>query len=292
MNKPITLRLQGGLGNQLFQLLALRYLAATHPGSKGVLFTDHLQLFKTPRQLSIAPFIQSEVISNRMNGPDRLLFTSKASRLLARFGLHAVERVAQLQNWSGQYLNGYFQDIYRYAHKDIIRAALQQMNAVVREETGRQPIAAGINDCAVHLRLTDFVETPRQRNYLLTYRIPFIKRAIERCRKENTVDRFILFSDAPAEAMALLNEPGVVPVQEMIQDEQALFSEFCLMSSFRHLVASNSTFSFWAALLGNEKQVVFPAEWNALHATDNKVFASNIEAFSQFTVQQHKVIRL
>jgi hypothetical protein len=292
MSHTIILRLQGGLGNQLFQLLALRYLAATHPDLNGALFTQHLGLFKTPRALAIEPFLEQELITHKMNTLDQILFQTKVSRLLAKCGLHAVERVQQLGNWKGQYLNGYFQDMYRYTDKAIVKREVGKMNKVVWQEIHRQQIQQDIETCAVHLRLTDFVETAGQREYLTGYRIPYLKRAIQWYRNERMIKHFFLFSDAPNEARELLDEPDIVLIQEVLKQPSTLFNEFCLFCSFNNIVTSNSTFSFWGSLLGSNKHIVFPAEWNALHITDNKVFDENIKMFNEFTDQKHIIIRL
>jgi hypothetical protein len=286
----MVLRLQGGLGNQIFQLLALRYLKNLHPREREVIFTGDLSKFRSPRDLSINSFIKNEELISDINWIDHLLFQTKISKVLSRFSIHAVNSVRQLSKWDGQYLNGYFQDIYNYPDHAAVKAGIKELDQVVKEQIPVE-LRLSPSDCAVHLRLTDFAETKAQRDYLHSYRLPYIKQSIRWFRDNKSIKRFILFSDDPKEAQNLIDD-DVILYKDLAAPDQGLFKEFCAFSSFQNIIGSNSTFSFWGGLLGCKKQIVFPATWDKLKPKDEMIFQKNLASYNNFSEYQHSIARI
>jgi hypothetical protein len=66
---------------------------------------------------------------------------------------------------------------------------------------------------------------------------------------------FILFSDEPKEAKALLNLSNVITVHGNFLDD------LCLMTLCDGHIVSNSTFAWWGAWLSNAKIVIRPSIW-------------------------------
>lgn len=282
------LRLQGGLGNQLFQLLALRYLGRLSSEEREI-FVGDIDSFRTKRQLAISELLQGETIINKVGSFDQLLFRSKLSRALAPFGIHSIESVSQLSNWRSQYLNGYFQDIYAYKDLKLVKGLIghiwQAISAIntCYDVTGEQ--------CAIHLRLTDFVASENQRKFLVNYRLPYMKKAIQWFR-DHGIQHFILFTDAPREAKMLLAEDSITLFSENCKQDVTLLQEFQSLSSFRNMIASNSTFSFWAALLGKSEKIVFPETWDILNKKDDLNFQLNLRTFNRLSVNNKQITRI
>jgi len=281
------LRLQGGLGNQLFQLLALRYLATIEREEKFVYIQD-LAFFKAKRQFEIRFLLSDENILNQISMLDRLLFRTKVSKVLAQIGIHSISTVKQIDSWKSQILNGYFQDIYNYPDYSLVKlliTEIQEKMTVKRDENNFFN-----NACAIHLRLTDFVQTPQQREFLLNYRIPYILRAIE-WYKSMEVNKFILFTDDIYTAKEFFDDKNVIPYSEF-DNSQDLIEEFASLCSFPNLICSNSTFSFWASMLGVPKKVAFPLIWDSLNKTDEKNFQANLAVYDKISIFSNQLIRL
>lgn len=288
----MTIRLHGGLGNQLFQLLALRYLAHYNTAEKLEIFTGHLETFKTKRSFSIVPFLKDETILMRSDWWNEIIFKTKLSKFLSFFSLHAISSVQHVNNWKGQFLNGYFQDIYNYKDLSIVKEQIKGINATVQSGIEENKMNFSGTDCAIHLRLTDFIETKKQLHYLNSYRIPYVKRSMDWFRKNYNIRRFILFSDAPAHASELINGDNIILYNDYASPGQSLFHEFCSLCSFQNMIGSNSTFSFWAGLLGTDKNIVFPQVWDMLNQENDKVFQQNLEAYERFSTHRILMKRL
>jgi hypothetical protein len=69
-------------------------------------------------------------------------------------------------------------------------------------------------------------------------------------------DTYIIFSDSPDEAQAMF--PGAI-----VSRPTNYIEDFKLMKACQSFIIANSTFSWWAAWLGNQpgKKVVAPALW-------------------------------
>jgi len=285
------LRLQGGLGNQLFQLIALRYAARKHQSSP-IIFPGHLHKFATARAFEIQPFLKDEAILQDLSWFDAFLFDTKASRFLSKFGVHAIESVTQLNHWNGQVLNGYFQDIYQYEDVSLLKAEIDVLRKVVQQQFNALDFQIHPNDCGVHLRLTDFVATKAQENFLLQYRLPYIKNAIAWFKEHHGINRFVLFTDAPDQAMDLLKDAEIALFADISTKKINLFEEFCIFCAFPKMIASNSTFSFWGSVLGGNKEVVFPKIWDTLKSQDEKVFQENLRMYHNFITDNQMITRL
>lgn len=112
---------------------------------------------------------------------------------------------------------------------------------------------------AVHVRRGDYVENPRVLQKMGICEIDYYRKAI------NIVERFspgathFVFSDSPELAAKELTNLGPLRIVSGNTKEEDLF----LMSSCRHNIIANSTFSWWAAWLNNHdsKKVVAPRDW-------------------------------
>jgi hypothetical protein len=283
------LRLQGGLGNQLFQLLAIRYLVNFHKETKYI-YAGDLGQFQAKRSLQIHPILSDEIVIDSINVFDKLIFRTKLSRILAPISIHSISNVSQLKNWKSQYLDGYFQDLFSYDDLDLVQTLISDINSALCK-TAAPMATIGVKDCAIHLRLTDFVKTEQQKIFLYQYRVPYFKRSIK-WFKEQGVRRFILFSDAVEEAKELLKDDDILPFAEVTSRPSTVLEEFTAFASYSNMIASNSTFSFWGSLLGVTKRVVFPEKWSYTNTVDERIFQKNLENHQRFRIGYREIIRL
>jgi len=104
-----------------------------------------------------------------------------------------------------------------------------------------------IDAIAVHVRRTDFL---LPNSPMVELGADYYRRALERVPRNLPV---LVFTDAPD--WARQNVPGI------LIDEPDQYRAMWLMSRCRHHVIANSSFSWWAAWLGEKGVVVAPSRW-------------------------------
>jgi hypothetical protein len=115
---------------------------------------------------------------------------------------------------------------------------------------------------AVHVRRGDLL---KKRNHMFAVQSPRYYEEAARLVTERTgADRFYVFTDDPAWAGAEVRLPGRTTFVSGPEGGSAV-DDFRLMSLARHIVMANSTFSWWAAWLGERPGscIVAPAAWSS-----------------------------
>lgn len=136
-----------------------------------------------------------------------------------------------------------------YEHRDFIRNRLLE----ILTDAPQHPLLWGSKDyVAVHIRLGDFLAaSPAQVNAgtKAGLRIPieWYKRTIQRTREQFPTLPVLIFSDGREHELAqLLAIDGV-----RLHREATDIAELLALAQAKLLIGSNSTFSRWAAFLGN-----------------------------------------
>jgi len=273
--KQITVRLVGGLGNQMFQYTAARAVAIrTH----GRLFLD-LSWFGcvSGRSFKLGEF---EIVAEAANDEKTLgqvLSFARISRiwkfLRRRIGLEKEPRCLTEKTFCYDpairtllppiYLDGYWQS-ERY-FDDCMEAIRREF----RFRVGPSPIAAElikeINSCTsvcLHVRRGDYVTDQAANRVHGVLSIDYYQRAAMLIRRQFPYAIFYVFSNDPGWVTLHLS-PLFELRQIRLEGPDADLSEFRLMRSCSHFIIANSSFSWWAAWLGEnpEKQVIAPTPW-------------------------------
>ena len=253
MPAMIGVQLQGGLGNQCFQLAAARALAARH--NTGVLL-DLSELPKTPKPHCVyslnafnLDYDGQGLDFGTIDGP---LYVEKSLR-------YDPDLLSQPD---GTTLVGYFQS-WRYI--DPIK------NILLRELTLTRPrsdtykaYAAQIletpNSVAVHFRRRDAVDGSPGAKFHGTPDLMYYVRACQIIERDFPHPRWFLFSDDISWLKDTFSGHGVMHIIEGCAPAEDL----SLMSLCRHAIIANSSFSFWGAWLGPHQRngiVIAPQRW-------------------------------
>lgn len=275
--KPITVRLVGGLGNQLFGYYAGAALAA-HLSAPLRLdgswtrhgITDHgigILDLELPGEWTIVD--DSPVAM----GPPGGLPRRAAAKLLRTFPtLGRPIRVHQARDigWDpelfdqppGTRLRGYFQS-WRIVERAVVagyprRPGLRQpspwMERTIARMAADQPIA-------VHVRRGDYLTTTDFEILGSDY----YEAAVHLLRERGVTGPVWLFSDQPEAATAALGR--VVP-DEVMSSPDGAPTELLAMSHAPARVIANSTFSWWAGwMAGDATLTVAPSRWFSGAAT-------------------------
>lgn len=145
-------------------------------------------------------------------------------------------------NWE---LNGYFQSEKYFKHcadkiKDLFRIKVGQ------GETSYKPLPG----CAVHVRGNDYLQL-KDHHYNLEkeyYANAFIQAS------KAGINRFVVFTDDKVHAMKVL---PVMYKWEFLHTSHEI-TDLLAMIRFENIIMANSSFSWWAAWLGEKKNIFSP----------------------------------
>jgi hypothetical protein len=257
MENKITVNIQGGLGNQMFQIATL--YAVAHDNNIEYI-VQHIK--ESP-----------SVFKNRPVYWDNIFKKVKTTELLYKFS-----NILQIREQSSLYnkivlnnninnilylLNGYFQSEKYFSHiRDKILSLFslnEEQNMIIN--TIKQTIKSKINnnkECvAVHVRRGDYLKLS---HFHVVQTMDYYNNAMLQFENVN----FIIFSD------------DIVWCRENFKNDNNYFYEninnnilpsdvieMYLMSLFEHNIIANSSFSWWAAWMNkNEnKKVIAPSRW-------------------------------
>lgn len=265
-------RINGGLGNQMFQYAAGRALALRH-GAELVLDT---RVFDAKTQFGFGlghfntqerPAAAGELPPQKRTSPLRHLVwrgLRLKPKLFREDGLSYNSTFERAED--GIYLNGYWQsERYFKPFEETIR---QDFEIRTPPDLANRAILAELADMpaiSLHIRRGDYVVDPRTNATHGTCTLDYYSRAVDliagRMAEAPVV---IAFSDDPD----WVRENLVLPVEMRVMDHNDSdhnYEDMRLMSACRHHVIANSSFSWWGAWLNPsaDKIVVSPARWFA-----------------------------
>lgn len=268
----IIARIKGGLGNQLFCYAAARRLALV---SNYELALDDVTGFvrdkKYCRKFMLDYFsipIRKATPSERLEPFERYrrAFRKIISRKIAFDKRSYIEqestqfdtRLMHLKpNREFIYLDGLWQSEAYF--EDVAQTIRRDLQVIYPMAVQNKILAAEIESCnsvALHVRWFDTPGTDSVRNVEPDYYC----RAIAQMEQLIVNPKYYLFSDNPDAArlrIGLSNIPlTYVSCNESVD---AAICDLYLMSRCRHFVIANSTFSWWAAWLGEKKESIILA---------------------------------
>jgi hypothetical protein len=273
----VVVDLQGGLGNQLFQYATGR---ANSGPSKPVL---NLRLLRrdTKRRLALDAYpIRAHILdSSALRPPGRLRrWAARAGWRTGSLRLYPFdapvyreddsrgcfdERVTAQQ--APVVLLGYFQsERYFAAIAPELRAELVPLRTpctayLHMERTIRD---AGTASVSVHVRRGDYASDPKVLAFHGLLGPDYYGPALALLRAQVNAPHLFVFTDDPPAAAALL-PPGLAAT--MVSGRGLTdVDELALMSTCRHHVIANSSYSWWGAWLGApEGMTIAPRRWFA-----------------------------
>ena len=276
----IIVKLQGGLGNQMFQYAAGKALAK-HAKSKLMLDvcilkqTSSTDSSITPRVFELGLFknIQEGTTSDNITS---FLSPSKKNKLLKKLGL-PFKKVYEETAFTFEdsfflqrppvLLKGYFQsEKYFAAISKIIRQSFT-FPALQMDDANIQALQFIQSNCAVsvHIRRGDYVNDIAINAVHGCCNIAYYTKAFAYMQQQYGTVAFVFFSDDPAwvNETFLRQLPGSILIK--INGGADSWKDMYLMSKCRHHIIANSSFSWWGAWLNDtiDKTVVAPKIWFA-----------------------------
>jgi hypothetical protein len=278
----IIVKLQGGLGNQMFQYALGKALAFRNHDSLKLDLTFLLD--RTPRKnfvfrgydLSIFPIKREYTLLSKIARITRIPFLPFAAsrfitKLKDRFSLQSFmpERGDGLQGeilkLSGNlYLDGYWQKEGYF--KDIefeIRKDFSFEGSFLPDSEGLAREIVSTNSICLNVRRGDFVTLPRSIEAHGFIGGEYYRKAVEYMSSKTKISKLFVFSDDMEWCRHNLRFDFPTA---FVDHEHAgkKFSQYLrLMSLCKHFIIPNSSFAWWAAWLSQnpDKIVVAPEAW-------------------------------
>jgi len=256
----ITCILQGGLGNQLFQIVTTISYAMTHERKFSFLYSSTLDIgLQRPTYWNSIFFFLKKYLYykepiDHMN-----------AQVIQEAGFHYTELPAPTE--SSVVLNGYFQSEKYFqktwAHIYQLLRVDQQKDVVQSRRLYHYK-----NMISLHFRLGDLYHTKPA--YYPSLPLAYYQRSIDHLihKLDSTSLQFLVFYEKEHEDQAcaivtdlqtLFPDCRFIRVTDHIPD----YEQMLMMSLCKHHIIANSTFSWWGAYLNSEsdKIVCCPSSW-------------------------------
>jgi hypothetical protein len=231
----------GGLGNQLFQMGAYLKLREKYP-----LITVDLTALNFPirGETKRAYELGDYIYDNVENGSLLRRYMLEVSRKI-RAPFLSYETLDLDSVW----YYGYFQK------KEYAAATKNYLNDI--KFINIEKIK---NNFAFHFRLGDFVNNRKASKLSGVIDESYILNALKLVPENCQID---VFSDEPKKAKEILEGLGGKNININFSEHKknTPWEDIKEISTYKNVICSNSTFSYWGAYLGIEKKVIAPSRW-------------------------------
>ena len=207
-----------------------------------------------------------------MIGKDILLIEEKFFHFDEELVTAFKELVAENEPSQGTafVISGYWQSARYFEEvKEMIKADFNFRHELDGAALVMQNKIKSENAVMIHVRRGDYLTCPGLFN---TVSKEYITGSIQYCREKLEAPVFYVFSDDMPWCRESLKElDGLTFIDDSFYDERSK-SYLQLMSSCKHFVISNSTYSWWASWLGGNKEnlTIAPKEWFNDQTRDTK----------------------
>ena len=266
-------KLQGGLGNQMFQYAVAR---ALEKDANENVYLD-LSFLKehsvatetfTVRDFELGIFhdIRSEILDDRIR---KSILSKKVFDKISRW-IHKLRPVIvnQIENEfvvipdaSCVYLDGYFQsERYFQTIRSSLIADFKFPLLDGKNETKKNKMLEE-NSVSIHVRRGDYIKPEGVFNYHGTLSLEYYKKAVEILKREDVALTFYVFSDDP---QYVIENMGFITDKEVIDWNKGndSWKDMALMQACKYHVVANSSFSWWGAWLSSESgMTIAPSKW-------------------------------
>lgn len=267
-------KLQGGLGNQMFQYAVAR---ALQEDSKKDVYLDitHFEESKVPKEgftvrgyeLHIFRKLRASVLNGRLR---RFLLSKKIififfQRMLGmtlHFTTQNENEFVEIPQERNLYLTGFFQSekYFKQIRTSIVQdftfPELDYQNRLLKEKIEAQ------NSVSIHVRRGDYIKSPAVLQYHGVLDMDYYKRAVALLEKNSTEPlTFYIFSEDEEfvkEEFSFLDSYHYVGNNT----QHNSWKDMCLMKSCKHHIVANSSFSWWGAWLSEREGLkIAPDNW-------------------------------
>jgi len=269
----IITKLQGGLGNQIFQYTFGKSLAKKNNTDLKLdlsFYNDKqnnlqrnysLKYFNTKENIALdketKKLKKNEWKDGRRSFFHNLFFANKSIYIKEK-QFNFDKKI--LKTTEDIYLDGYWQSEKYF--KDIEKIIKKELTLKERLSNRAKEIAKEIknsNSISIHVRRGDYVKNPRTNSHHGLCSISYYEKSIKKITQQTQNTHFFIFSDDIKWAKKNLKTSSPTTFVEDSKDHEDLI----LMSLCKHNIIANSSFSWWGAWLNNNpnKIIIAPQKW-------------------------------
>jgi hypothetical protein len=274
MSNKIITRYFGGLGNQLFQYSSCLTLQKSL-AKETILLADLSWFHQKHKSLAVREYDIMALIEDSiqsLNWFEHLISWLGRRRLLRLwpFSLIAKEirknpsitrdKVLEMRS-DCYYMNGYFQDVsptnYSISRiRQIISTKISEQKKMLEDKFNLD------NNCIViHVRRGDFVSIPSASQIHNVCSDKYYMNAIAQMRNLIHTPRFFLITDDPEYCRYRYGEQAIIITNSTNLCQNYTVNDFLTMCCFDNHIISNSSFSWWAAVLAESQNTIIPSKW-------------------------------
>ncbi|MBO0215434.1 alpha-1,2-fucosyltransferase [Vibrio sp. Vb2880] len=267
----VIVKITGGLGNQLFQYATGKALAKKLSCELALDLsfypTQKLRKYELDKFNIKARIATTKEISLAGGGNDVV------SRLMRKFGLTSVifpqyikeresikyvEKIDQCK--SGAFLDGYWQNprYFSQIKVELVQEFTPKTSLSAPALIWKERIAQSSTPVSLHVRRGDYIDNAHTNSVHGTCGLDYYRSAVNKVLDTAENPTFYVFSDDIDWCKENLGSLGVFVY---IDDTQSAIDDLMLMSFCHHHIIANSTFSWWAAWLGNDGLTIAPQNW-------------------------------
>lgn len=277
----VTVKLQGGIGNQMFQYAAAKVLALKNntgvildlatlnhriSGRNYVFRTYDLDLLTVKANLTLLSRLSFAV--------NNLSFLLSRLLIMVRIKLRPNSVIIEKENYSfdssllshndGVYLDGYWQS-YKYfeGYNNEIRAEFKFKQTLSGNAKAIGSMIELSNSVAINIRRDDYVKNMSNLEFFGFMDKNYYNVAINIINSSVTDPYFFIFTDDLAWArnnFEFLKRKTIIGPE---LDSNRYVDKLHLMTLCKHFIIPNSTFAWWGAWLSSnpDKIVIAPKKW-------------------------------
>ena len=283
MRRKFIIKLEGGLGNQLFQYAHAVALASAYGGE--IVFDKHAFNEKQIRACALENYVLNDYTRTRINIVEKAVVffylvlarvvrkgkfakTEIAYRKLCKAGLYnqyqvrwfdsLVKPQVRVNYVMGNWISERFFDV---ATEDV-KSALYYKNALPTKCDAIRREIANCESVCVHIRLGDYL-SPQWKDKLFVCTPDYYRQAIEVVKHKVANPHFYIFSNRHKDFEMIKQEYDLGDVTYVDMGNSDV-EDMELMRSCKHFIMSNSTYSWWGQYLAESpnKVVVAPSRFN------------------------------
>lgn len=274
----VAVELIGGLGNQMFQYAAAKALALHR--KEALLLDSHLFASYDLHSYSLHHFniaaaaVHEEIIFEPLSFSEKIKAFISQKKIYCKFEEQNLSFDRSLFDTSSKniYLKGYFQsEKYFIKYENEIRKDFEIKSALKQQTVEMLKIIDAQNAVSLHIRRGDYVTNAEANAVHGTCDLNYYYKAIEIIKGKTDNPVFFIFSDDIDWARENL-EVDCPTYFVDFNDASTNYEDLKLMSSCKHNIIANSSFSWWGAWLNNykDKTVIAPSKWFKIDVHNSK----------------------
>ncbi len=270
------IKLWGGLGNQMFQY-ALGF-ALSKCGNKvlfDVSWLDNNREYVGENRIDEVFLVSLNYASDELIKKYVVAGNDVLSRLGRKLGMVKNKYYYEEDSIRGKYqsfiledpddlyLEGYWQaeKYFKDQKIELLKAFTFRKEVNVESMPYLSRVLLDKSAVSVHVRLGDYEKTQNSVSFGRICTEQYYEAAFKYIESKILEPHYYLFSDEPEKAKKIMKNRDYCVID--CNNPQTGWNDMLIMSSCRHNIIANSTFSWWAAYINKktDKIVILPAKW-------------------------------